>query len=68
MLTSCLLGLFLLAIDDQSIQRLLISFDLTKEEHDWMDDKSACRAIKGRDASRRDHLRVRIETEDIHLV
>src|SRR5215831_13955270 len=58
----------LFAIDIQSVQRFIIFACVTEEEDDGVRDGFSCKKVKDRDGACRQHLVIRIPTDDIHLL
>src|SRR5262245_32536639 len=57
-----------LAIDIQSIERFIIFSDIAEKEHHRVCYGISCKNIKRRDGACRDHLVIKIPTEDIHFL
>jgi hypothetical protein len=57
-----------LTIDIQSVERFIIFSDIAEKEHHRVRDGISCKKVKGRDGACRDHLVIRISTEDIHFL
>ncbi len=57
----------LLAIDIQSVQRFILFSDLAQKYNNWVRDGFSCQKVKDSDGACRDHLVIRLPTEDVSL-
>jgi len=57
----------LLAIDIQSVQRFILFSDIAQKYNNWVRDGFSCQKVKDSDGACRDHLVIRLPTEDVSL-
>ncbi len=66
-LTITIVSDMLVAIDIQSVQRFILFSDIAQKYHNWVRDGFSCQKVKDSDGACRDHLVIRLPTEDVSL-